>query len=172
MIGFGALNVGMALKDENVRKNLEKKKINLQDAHEAIQSAWECPNGSWYALSLDWGEFLSYSGRLDDPKYKYVASECSKDSYSVMLNMSLLAPDERKALIHKILVETFAQALECDKSEIDDERPTNTLGADSLSTIMISAILNQKLGSRLTYSQITGDSSIKALASTIFEGSE
>ena len=166
MIGFGALDTGMAVANENAKKAFGAQGIGITAAREALRAVETFGGGIQYIADVDWAKALEQRNALNEQKYKYVKGQKKQEDSFIERWRKMDMGEQEKLLSHK-LREIYARVLDMEQDRLDIDRNTNTMGIHSLNAILIANQMNRIFGTRYNAEMITGDFSIHDLSQRI-----
>jgi hypothetical protein len=169
MMGFGALDTGMAVKSGDIAFGLGKQSMKLMDADTAAYISHFCGGANTYILSMDWAEYLKQGNLFEDPKFRWLANTEQPNDCELKTELALLTRDEQLLLLCSCLTEIYSTVLGLEAALIDSDRIIDTMGINSLSSVLIANLINRKIGTELYYGQVVGNFSIKELAVSILD---
>ncbi len=165
--GFGALDTGMAVREERVSHALQRQGIGIMEGRKAVRCRKECGTDIGYTAKLDWQKVLGYRNMQKDKKFRLVKEEEeSRDIFGEVYKEG--NAEEKEKILQKLLQTIFAEVLGMGEDEVFLDRNTDTMGIDSLSATFIAGKIRQKTGSSITPSMTTGAFTIRDMAMRIY----
>lgn len=165
--GFGALDTGMAVREERVSHALQMQGIGIMESRKAIQFRKECGTEIGYTAKLDWQKVLDCRNMQRDNKFRRVKEEEeSKDIFGEAYREG--NEEEKEKVLQKLLQTIFAEVLGMGEDEVSLDRNTDTMGIDSLSATFIAGKIRQKTGSSITPSMAAGAFTLRDMAMRIY----
>ena len=158
MIGFGALDVGMA-NNADIKKAFDMQGIGISCTKEAFQTAQIHGCGIQYVAELDWSKVLERRNSINEQKYKYVKKQ-EKQEDSFLKQWKKLDMKQQEKLLADKLREIYAKILGMEPDKLDIDRNTNTMGIHSLNSMLITNQINRIFGIHYNSAMVTGNFSI------------
>lgn len=163
LLGFGALNTGMTIK-AGITQGFNKQSIYIMNAPEAVSLSLACKETHIYIMKINWEQFLKQTNQLEASRFQYLNEMEQASDMSLVNKIALMPYEDQITLLCNLLMEAYATVLETDSASFDPARSTNSLGINSLNSVLVSNHINRQLGTELFYGQVVGDFSIKELA--------
>lgn len=155
-INWGAINTGMAVDSEEVKKHLALMGMNTLPAKQALE-CWKFlhdKNIAQYGL-MDvswprWQEFEPTGGQ--SLRFRHLANVAANAVAvtSLAKEMSALSPEEQQVRLEDLLSELVAKTLRLPRNKINTQASLSQMGIDSLMAAELQAEINQALGVRIS----------------------
>lgn len=155
-INWGAINAGMAVDSEEVKKHLALMGMNTLPVKQALE-CWEFLDEKHFAQYglMDvswprWQEFEPTGGQ--SLRFLHLANVTAGDKAvtSLAKEISLLSPEEQQARLESLLIELVAKTLRLPLNKINAHASLSQMGVDSLMAAELQAAINQTLGFRVS----------------------
>lgn len=177
-VNWGAIETGMAIDNEIVRKHLALMGMHSLPAKQALdcwlQLASQPDSPAQYALmDVDWPrwqEFEPTGGH--SPRFLHLMETCNDTltaSMTLMQELDALPEDERVQCTEDHLCTLLAQTLRMNTEKIDRQRSLAQMGVDSLMAAELQAGISRMFGTRLSTLELMRAPSIAHLAALLLE---
>jgi len=178
-VNWGAIETGMAIDNEIVRKHLALMGMHSLPAKQALdcwlQLASQPDTPAQYALmDVDWPrwqEFEPTGGH--SPRFRHLmstsASAKSAASHTLMQELCSLPLDQRLDRVEGHLCALFSQTLRMDAEKIDRQRSLAQMGVDSLMAAELQTGISRAFGIRISTLELMRAPGLTHLAGTLLE---
>ncbi|PTQ76079.1 acyl transferase domain-containing protein [Nitrosomonas oligotropha] len=155
-INWGAINTGMAVDSEEVKRHLALMGMNTLPAKQALE-CWKFLHDkkvAQYGL-MDvswprWQEFEPTGGQ--SLRFRHLANVVANAAAvtSLAKEISVLSPEEQQVRLEDLLNELVAKTLRLPRNKINTQASLSQMGIDSLMAAELQAEINQALGVRIS----------------------